>query len=118
MKIKQQNVMAYQNMVNLLAYLSGNDGTEVFNKLQRLERKVERIALNYCNIADYNDKGQLDKIEKEVKKLLPKLNTFFINGDPRGYALKFKEEEVKQLRDAGYYPYTDWGGYGILAPEL
>lgn len=35
----------------------------------------------------------------------------FVNGDPRGYALKLK------LEDRRVDLYTDWGGYGIVAPE-
>lgn len=38
--------------------------------------------------------------------------SFFVNEDPRGYALKLKltPEERKGI-------FTDWGGYGLLAPE-
>jgi hypothetical protein len=37
---------------------------------------------------------------------------FFINGDPRGYSLKIDGAAVPQGLE------TDWGQYGILAPEL
>jgi len=39
----------------------------------------------------------------------------FINGDPRGYALKINDKYVRenQLRI-----YSDMGGYGIIAPEF
>jgi len=119
MKIKQQNVKSYQNMITLLSYLSAQDGEEVYNKLQRLERKASRITTAQCN-GDANEKADkdLERIEKQIKQLLPNLKSFFINGDPRGYALKFKESEVQELRISGYYPHTDFGGYGILAPEL
>ena len=36
----------------------------------------------------------------------------WVNGDPRGYALKLG----KDMRGTGLA--TDWGGYGILAPEF
>ena len=39
----------------------------------------------------------------------------FINGDPRGYALKIKEEYV---RKHNLKIYRDFGGYGIIAPEF
>jgi hypothetical protein len=39
----------------------------------------------------------------------------FINRDPRGYALKVSSETVKAFNlDLP----TDWGGYGIIAPDL
>jgi hypothetical protein len=53
----------------------------------------------------------LENIEKAVKKLLPGVEGFFINGDPRGYSLKIKEKIYPEL-------HQDWGGYGILAPEF
>ncbi len=37
----------------------------------------------------------------------------FINRDPRGYALKIREEAVMGMRI-----HRDWGGYGIIAPEI
>ena len=39
---------------------------------------------------------------------------FFINTDPRGYALKLNITAIEQAK---YDIYRDWGGYGILAPE-
>jgi hypothetical protein len=44
---------------------------------------------------------------------------FFVNGDPRGYALKIDNEtpEGKALIQKTKM-HTDWGGYGILSPEI
>lgn len=39
----------------------------------------------------------------------------FLNQDPRGYALKIKDNYV---RLHGLNIYKDWGGYGIIAPEI
>jgi hypothetical protein len=58
------------------------------------------------------------KILEQVKTLLPGLKTIFLNGDPRGYALKITSEERNQLRDKGINLYSDFGGYGILSPEF
>lgn len=56
---------------------------------------------------------------REHKPLVP----VFINRDPRGYALKIDDEWIRQQRAdhrtvhmAGIH--QDWGGYGILAPEI
>lgn len=55
-----------------------------------------------------------EKIKKRLEKHLGKENMkkCFINYDPRGYALKIREEFSKD------FYYKDWGGYGILAPEF
>lgn len=40
----------------------------------------------------------------------------FFNGDPRGYALKIEDSWMRSHPDAKLH--QDWGGYGILAPEI
>ena len=42
----------------------------------------------------------------------------FINYDARGYTLKIKSEYVAKLRQDGKNIFTDFGGYGILAPQF
>jgi len=37
----------------------------------------------------------------------------FFNSDPRGYALKIKDDYTRDITI-----YRDWGGYGILAPDF
>lgn len=39
----------------------------------------------------------------------------FLNRDPRGYALKIDDEWMRK-HDAKLY--RDWGGYGIIAPDI
>ena len=39
----------------------------------------------------------------------------FINGDCRGYALKIKDQYV---RENNLKIQTDFGGYGLIAPDL
>jgi hypothetical protein len=107
-----------------------------YRTLKTLENRAHGIALRYCN-GEVRWRGVLirpamtteeyereqEKIEKAVKKLfggtLPK--GFFINGDPRGHALKINSgNEAGQVHHPEYIPqglHTDWGGYGILAPE-
>lgn len=120
MKIKATNAPALVRHLSVLAKLSDSDTPypfEVFFKLQRLETKAHRIVLALCDEGtpqqhEALDKG-LDKLELQVKKLLPNAKTLFINQDPRGYSLKLKESEAKKL---GIH--SDWGGYGIIAPEF
>jgi hypothetical protein len=39
----------------------------------------------------------------------------FLNRDPRGYALKIDDE---WMRSQAHPLHRDWGGYGIIAPEI
>lgn len=40
----------------------------------------------------------------------------FLNGDPRGYALKIEDEWLRDRPEVRIH--KDWGGYGIIAPDL
>lgn len=53
---------------------------------------------------------------KPARDLVP----IFINRDPRGYALKVNDEWQREQKKAGkpYIGHEDWGGYGIIAPEI
>ena len=55
-----------------------------------------------------------DKIRKRLANIIGEDNVekCFINHDPRGFALKIKEEYSKD------FYYHDFGGYGILAPNF
>ena len=55
--------------------------------------------------------NKVDKILKFKEKNIP----VFINHDPRGYALKIKDDYV---RNNNITIYQDFGGYGILVPEF
>ena len=90
---------------------------ELCKKLRRLETKQHGAGVDYCNgvINEYQfDKVKADTMKKLVK-LLGDSVPVMINGDPRGYALKIDDQIV---RDMGLDITTDWGGYGILAPDL
>lgn len=108
-----------------------------YRTLKTLENRAHRNAELYCNGEDWRN-GRLvraamtqeeyerrqDAIEQSVKRLFGgKLPAgFFVNSDPRGYALKI---DPGQSYEADYHPeyvpeglHKDWGGYGILAPEF
>lgn len=55
-----------------------------------------------------------DLIRRRLSRLIgaENMHKIFINYDPRGYALKIKEEYSKDFYN------KDWGGYGILAPNF
>ena len=98
-------------------------------KLWKLEKEASRITLAYCNGEIGNDgedvNGYIVGVDKPLKAIENqaqalfdnKLMGFFINRDPRGYALKIKSEvTAKEYAEVGLH--RDWGGYGILSPTI
>jgi hypothetical protein len=100
---------------------TGIEAVALCKKLRRLEVKGNKAALNYGN-GSINI-GQFEKEEAKTLKLLGKMLWYnkipdvpvFFNSDPRGYALKIDNQYV---RDNKIKIYRDWGGYGIIAPDL
>lgn len=90
-------------------------GLQVWRKLRRLEGKAHALAVALCNrpVSEDEDNRITAEVESKVEKLFGrKLPGFFINRDPRGYALKLKPKSVP-------YPLQrDWGDYQILAPDI
>lgn len=95
---------------------SQQTGLQTWRKLRRLEAKAGALALQLCNGPELSEEQQ-DKIKAEVHAGVErvfgrKLPGFFINLDPRGYALKLEPGSVP-------YPlHEDWGRYQILAPVI
>lgn len=96
------------------------DPIELYKQVRRIEQRAHRMAEDYCN-GVYSSEDW----EKETDRLLGKLDKIlgfrtrevpvFVNGDPRGYALKIREK-FTQEKLVGKIA-TDFGGYGILAPD-
>lgn len=98
------------------------DPLALCKKLRRLENQAARIALRLCNGPEYPHEDDADKaldaiMEKVVALLGPVAPwpPIFINRDPRGYQLKISDEWMRANK---VKLHTDWGGYGILAPEI
>lgn len=100
--------------------VKGADGKKLSLKLLKMERIAHKAAEDYCN-GDIDEKA-LDEIllpiSEGVKGLFGNnLMGFFINTDPRGYALKIKDSTLREeYADIGLQ--RDWGGYGLLSPEI
>ena len=98
------------------------DEIELCKKLFRIENKAHQIATNWCNHVSETEEEQ-EKIIDEILNKVDKLLNFksqnipvFFNGDPRGYTLKIDDS---YMRDNKIYPfYSDWGGFGIIAPSF
>jgi hypothetical protein len=63
------------------------------------ERREKRIMQGVANLLDHGAE---------------RINVF-LNGDPRGYALKIRDTDVRARK---LDIHTDWGGYGIIAPDF
>lgn len=108
------------------------DPVALCKKLRRIEVATHYVMTQYCNgdlTADKADAAEEHAITR-IRKLLncadhPAYVGLFVNRDPRGYALKLSSEWTQDYNrreyahgKSGLPIYTDWGGYGILAPDL
>jgi hypothetical protein len=133
-----QHVIESRNRHHIaLASLTVNPtqpGLPLWRKLRKVESLASRGATAYCNgdtisvsnkagdrVYPFHDGGDTwerfitREIIPAIRRILGRLpDGFFVNGDPRGYALKLDND--KATIPAGLH--TDWGRYGILAPEL
>lgn len=116
-----------------LESLGAEDGVKAYNRLVTLEKRAHKLAEDLCNFLD-SEHSSVDKrsasIERAVAKVFGGILPvgFKFNYDPRGYALKIDTESNKVIRlphfagETVHYDrvisYTDFGDYGILAPEF
>ena len=90
------------------------DPVRLCRKLRRIEAQgnyhAEQLcnSEHYCNKVDHESIG--DRITQRVRTLLGSSRPW-LNQDPRGYALKVDLAPDERL-------HKDWGGYGIIAPDL
>lgn len=119
---KQAQLERHYQALTKLAALCGVDnvnGKKLSNKLRKIEAEISRHILDYSNGDRNNINTELDLTKNQVQSLFNnKLQGFFINTDPRGYALKIKSNYQDILRNSGINLQSDWGGYGLLAPEI
>lgn len=97
------------------------DPIKLCKALRRLETAAHAFAERLCNGPEYPQE-QEDKIENQILDRLEALLQWrstgvpvFVNRDPRGYALKIGDSWMT-AKNASLH--RDWGGYGILAPEI
>jgi hypothetical protein len=86
---------------------------ETLEPLRELEDMAHRGAEDYCNVPNFD----WETLEAEVREGVAELfggaepAGFFVNGDPRGYALKLQS-------GTGSLSQRDWGDFEILAPDF
>lgn len=113
--MKSENVIKHgRELLALFPNANETDPARFYRRLRLIEKKAERHAEAlcsseyYCNHVDHE--AIHDSLTNRLHKLCGSMRPW-LNQDPRGYALKIDLTENERL-------YTDWGGYGILAPEL
>lgn len=105
---------------------TGLDPLTLCKKLRRIEGAANKLAvgLDCCNtlsLESMEAEKRLSRIKGRVAAALGETwselerQGVFINLDPRGYALKIDDE---YMRAHSLKLHTDWGGFGVLAPEF
>ena len=129
MKLTKRYLNQLNRHTKELESLGAIDGIEAYNILCRIEKRAHKLAEDLCNIEipeEIQDK-RAAAIYKQIEKVFGKIPMgCFINYDPRGYALKIRSEQNRIFvnsedglnHDEKVISYTDWGDYGILAPEF
>lgn len=108
-----------ENHHKALEALRGPDchlsGIQLWRKLRRMENVAHTAATKYCNgeIDDYTFEQVKDRTVEQINIMFGRIVVgLFVNGDPRGYALKLEPSS----KPTGMH--RDWGDYGILAAEI
>ncbi len=105
------------NLLGIFPNAKEQEPVKLCKKLRRLENLAANMALDLCNgiMTQHMSDIEHDSIKAKVIKLLgePANHVFFINLDPRGYALKLTSEF-----SADKNIMRDWGGFGIIAPDF
>ena len=123
---KERRLQQLERHYSTLAKLAANcgvinpDGKKLSLKLLKLEAQAHKLSTDYCNGVIQMEQwdNDTDMLLEDIQNLFNRnLKGLFINGDARGYAIKIKDEVVRsEYSEIGMH--TDWGGYGILSPEI
>ena len=118
-----QNIFEHgENLKRVFKLDSSVDEIKLCKALLRIENKAHSIAEDFCNGIECTEEEQeeiinniLNKVDKLLNFKSQKIPVFF-NGDCRGYTLKIDDDYMKKNK---IYPfYSDWGGFGIIAPNF
>ena len=85
--------------------------------LLALEKKAHKWAEDSCNfpLSDRTETRRSNIIMRDIARIFGKVPAgFYLNGDPRGCALKIDPEKGGDVSDM----VTDWGGYGMIAATV
>lgn len=95
------------------------DPVKLCKRLRQYERLGNALGLRLCNGPEISYE-EADEVSESILGMVDAILRFrltgpavILNRDPRGYALKINDEDMR-----GLSLHTDMGGYGILAPDL
>jgi len=89
------------------------DPVKLCKRLRKIEKVMRQACLAYCNgLMDIQTLENVEiKANEQLRKILGDASSqVVINTDPRGYSLK--------IDNPPHTIYRDFGGYGIVAPDL
>ena len=111
-----QRIQKHGEQLNAI-FKTAYDPVELCKKLRMIETKQHQACVDYCNgVIDADKFVEIEtRTLKKLHALLGDTVPVMINGDPRGYALKIDDSVVRERK---LDIMTDWGGYGLLAPDL
>jgi len=116
--IKERMVDHGTRLLEIFPHALERDPVRLCKKLWRYECKASKNNEDHCNGIITIDVWEAvnNRILRDVNRLLQNTDVpVFINGDPRGYALKISDAWMR--RDNADLC-RDWGGYGVIAPDL
>lgn len=118
-------LLALANSINPANQLSG---LQLWRKLRRLEVMAHAAATAQCNGETaggqpYRNENAWDTFKDSIAEKVSEIfggklpPAFFVNGDPRGYALKLDSENGTKTATQ-FALQSDWGRNQILAPDI
>lgn len=113
-------------LIAVFYHATERDPVKLCKKLRTLEKHGHDFGMRLCNSTVLP--SEQHRVEKAILDRVDDLLGFrtsgipvFLNRDPRGYALKIDDEWMRE-RSHGHPSHnelpTDWGGYGLIAPDL
>jgi hypothetical protein len=111
----------YSQLRPIYKALGMPDDVQMMQRLCKLERTLHRHAEEACSVPlsarqELYRERFAENAVKEVESMMPLLaGKVFINGDPRGWAIKIDDKHKQLINDSRIA--RDWGGYGLLSPD-
>ena len=110
-------------LLAIFPHASKRDPVALCKRLRALEARGAALGLRLCNGPEFPNEDDVDGISDAILDEVDALLGFrqagipvFINLDPRGYALKI--DHVWMRANPAVRLQSDWGDYGIIAPNL
>lgn len=113
-RLFQRIVKHGEDLLALFPDAQYSDPVKLCKALRAVETRGHRFALRLCNGPEFASEAEefrtSESIISKARKILGS-DRVWLNRDPRGYALKIDLQPGEEL-------HKDWGGYGIIAPDL